>query len=99
MKDNVPSSTLSDIKDHIDANGSLTLNETTLGAEQFRLWQQIFPHQDFVVSDCDSPSLTNQRLTFTGTFAQLFPWEQVRVEVCLFDAETARHAVVRISGP
>src|SRR5271165_6824402 len=101
MTDNALSPTpLSDIRGHIDASRSLTLSETTLGAEQFQLLQQIFPHQkEFVVSDCGNLSSANLPLIFSGTFAQLFPWTKMRAEVCLFDTGEGRHVVIRISRP
>lgn len=101
MTDNTGSlSLLSDIKSRIDTTGSLTLNETILGSQQFQFFKQIFPQQkEFILSDCDNLSPANLPLTFTGTFAQLFPRENVRVDVCLFDVGTARHAVIRIPQP
>jgi hypothetical protein len=93
-------SPLSDLRAHIDGTRSLTLNETTLGVEQFRFLRQVFPHErDFVLSDCGDLSSTSRPLTFAGTFAQLFPWEKVRAEVCLFDLGGIRHAILRITKP
>jgi hypothetical protein len=89
---------LSDIRGDIHPTRPFTLNETTLGAEQFDLLQQLFPHQkDFVVSDCGNLSSANLPLTFSGTFAQLFPWEKVHVDICIFGEGTARHTVLRIA--
>src|SRR3984957_16779085 len=88
------------LRSDIDKDRSLTLNETTLGADQFRLLRQIFPHQrDFVLSHCGDLSSASLPLTFSGTFEQLFPWETVHAEVCLFDLESVRHAILRITKP
>ena len=101
MANNTPGpKPLGRLRSDIDKDRSLTLNETTLGAEQFRLLRQIFPHQrDFVLSHCGDLSSASQPLTFSGTFEQLFPWETVHAEVCLFDLESVRHAILRITKP
>ena len=101
MANNTPGpKPLGRLRSDIDRDRSLTLDETTLGAEQFRLLRQIFPHQrDFVLSGCGDLSSANLPLTFSGTFAQLFPWETVHAEVCLFDLESVRHAIIRITKP
>jgi hypothetical protein len=96
MTDN-PGSPLKDIRESIRTTTSLTLNAEIVGKKPFDLLKRIFPHQkDFVLSKCDNLSPTTLPLTFTGTFAQLFPWQNVPVGVCLFDAGTERHAVLRI---
>ncbi|HEY5777827.1 MAG TPA: hypothetical protein VIT00_03770, partial [Terrimicrobiaceae bacterium] len=95
--------TLSDIKGRIEAAKSLIVNETTLGQKQWQFFAQIFPlvpqEQGLNLSNCTIVSSTGNSLTVTGTFARLFPRENVLVDVCLFDAGTARHAVIRIPRP
>jgi hypothetical protein len=101
MANNTPGpKPLGRLRSDIDRDRSLTLNETTLGAEQFRLLRQIFPHQrDFVLSHCGDLSSASQPLTFSGTFEQLFPWETVHAGVCLFDLASVRHAIIQITKP
>src|ERR1700722_11685663 len=82
-------SPLKEIIERIRTTRSLTLDATILGEKQFDLLKRIFPHQkDFVLSNCENLAPTNLSLTFTGEFAELFPWQKVPVEVCFFDQKT-----------
>jgi hypothetical protein len=96
-ENSVTPSRLSDIKGRIDKNMPLTLDQTTLGLEQFEFLKLIFPHQkEFILSNCGKVSPANLSFIFTGIFSDLFPWKNVEVEICLFGEGTARHAVLRI---
>jgi hypothetical protein len=91
-------SPLKEIIERIRTTRSLTLDATILGEKQFDLLKRIFPHQkDFVLSNCENLAPTNLSLTFTGEFAELFPWQKVPVEVCFFDQKTERQVLIRIS--
>jgi hypothetical protein len=93
---------LSEIKKGIE-DKSLILDEKILGRESRQFFAQIFPlvpqEQALNLSNCAVVSSTDDSLTVTGTFARLFPRENVLVDVCLFGAATARHAVIRIPLP
>jgi hypothetical protein len=97
-KNSVSPSALPDITRSVVKNKSLTLNGTVLGVDQFEFLKEIFPlEKRFILSNCGEVSPANLPLTFRGTFACLFPWENVEAEICLFGEGTARRAVLRIS--
>ncbi|MBS0169984.1 MAG: hypothetical protein JSR62_06480 [Nitrospira sp.] len=95
----------------IKQNQSVTLDEGVAGASVLAFLKQVFPHQkEFCVTGCqlstEPPSGTEAitALTWSGSFQQLFPWKNVRVDVSLFDSPSAvaqpeRHVVFRLTIP
>ncbi len=87
---------LAAITAQIQQNQSVTLDEATAGASLLAFLQQVFPQQnEFRLTGCqlptEPPSGTEigTALTWSGHFQQLFPWNNIRVDLSLFDAPSA----------
>lgn len=103
---------LAAVRAQIEQNQSVTLDEAIAGVSLLAFLQQVFPHQnEFCLTGCqlstEPPSGigVGTALTWSGSFQQLFPWKNVRVEVSLFDVSSApavapeRQAVFRLTIP
>ncbi len=103
---------LAAVRAQIEQNHSVTLDEAIAGVSLLAFLKQVFPCQkEFCMTGCrlstEPPAGTEpvSALTWSGSFQQLFSWENVRVDVSLFDvpsvgaAASERQAVFCLTIP
>ena len=83
---------LAAVRAQIEQNHAVTLDEAIAGVSLLAFLKQVFPRQkEFCMTGCrlstEPPAGTEaiSALTWSGSFQQLFSWENVRVDVSLFD--------------
>jgi hypothetical protein len=91
-----PTITLAEVSAQIARDQSVMLNEGVAGTSLLAFLKQVFPRQkEFRLTGCQlsqepaSATEADTALRLSGHFQQLFPWENVQVEVSLFDAPPA----------
>ena len=90
------------ISNDASSNLGLILSDFILGRVPFALFKQVFRRQsNFRVINCKVLEMTEAHLKISGTFVRIFEWQDVAVEIYLFDYSGSaitkeRHCLIRI---